>query len=92
MKYEFKPSFEQSLKALPERDKQAVKNAALRIIDILSKQSEIRHGIGLKRLRNDLWEARYGLQTRIILRLTGDLVEFILAGNHDQVRRFLRNV
>ena len=92
MRFEFKPSFEQSLKALCEKDKQAVKHSALQIIDILSKQTELRQGIGLKRLRHDYWEVRHGLHSRIILRWTGDLIEFVLAGNHDQIRRFLRNI
>jgi mRNA-degrading endonuclease RelE of RelBE toxin-antitoxin system len=92
MRFEFKPSFEQSLKALPERDMQAVKHAAIQIIDVLSKKTELRQGIGLKRLCNDYWEVRHGLHSRIILRWKGDLVEFILSGNHDQIRRFLRNL
>jgi len=55
MRFEFKPSFERSLKALPPPEKEDVK-------------------------------------ARILFRWQGGLVEFVLAGNHDDVKRFLRNV
>ena len=34
------------------------------------------------------WEVRKGIKTRILLRWEGDLVEFILAGNHDDIKKF----
>lgn len=50
----------------------------------------VHKGIGLKRLRGNFWEARKGLKTRILFRWDGQLVEFVLAGNHDDVRKFLK--
>ncbi len=57
---------------------------------MLSHKETIHKGIGLNRLRNNFWEVRKGLKTRILFRWSGELVEFILAGNHDDVRRFLK--
>lgn len=92
MRFEFKPAFERSIKSLPLSERTDVKDAALKLIDVLSKERQIRPGLGLKRLTRDFWEARKGIKTRILFRWRGDLVEFVLAGNHDDVRRFLKNI
>ena len=90
MKFEFKPSFDRSVKALHDSDKDEIKTLAVQLVNILSRDRQIHKGIGLKRLRANFWEARKGLKTRILFRWDGELVEFVLAGNHDDVRRFLK--
>ena len=57
---------------------------------MLSRDRGIHKGIGLKRLRGDFWEVRKGLKVRLLFRWNGDCVEFVLAGNHDDVHRFLK--
>jgi len=91
MRFEFKPSFDRSVNKYRGTEKEEVKQIASQLIEILSQDKQIYKGIGLKRLRNDFWEARQGLKTRILFRWHGDLVEFILAGNHEDVKRFLSN-
>ncbi len=91
MRFEFKPSFDRSIKQLSLSEKALVKDVAGKLIDVLSKDREIYEGLGLKRLRGPFWEVRQGIKVRVLFRWEGDLVEFILAGNHDDVRRFLRN-
>ncbi len=90
MRFEFKPSFDRSIKQLPLHDKADVKSAASQLIEVLSKDREIYQGLGLKRLKNNFWEVRYGLKVRILFRWEGDLAEFLLAGNHEDVKRFLK--
>jgi hypothetical protein len=92
MRFEFKPSFDHSVKGLQAREKEEIKAAALQAIDILSKQGPMHKGIGLKRLQGAYWEVRKGLKARILFRWKGGLVEFVLAGDHNDIRRFLRNV
>lgn len=92
MRFEFKPSFDRSIKSLAPSEKADVKEAASQLIDVLSQARQIHPGLGLKRLTRDFWEARKGIKARILFRWTGDLVEFVLAGNHDDVKRFLKNV
>lgn len=92
MRFEFKPSFERSIRQLPDKEKQEIKEVAIQLVDILSRDQHISKGIGLKRLRGDFWEARKGIKARVIFRWQGDLAEFVLAGNHDDMRRFLKNV
>jgi len=92
MRFEFKSSFDRSIKSLTDSEKADVKEVASKMIDILSMDRQIHQGIGLKRLRADFWEVRKGIKVRILFRWTGDLVEFVLAGNHEDVSRFLRNI
>ena len=91
MKFEFKPSFDRSVKTFPEADKNEMKSLAIQLVEMLSRDREIHKGIGLKRLRGNFWEARKGLKTRILFRWDGELVEFVLAGNHNDVRKFLKS-
>ncbi len=66
MRFEFKPSFDRSVKIFHGREKDEIKRAALQAIDILSQDRIIHKGIGLKRLKGDFWEARRSLKARII--------------------------
>jgi len=92
MRFEFKPSFDRSVKSLHGREKEEVKAVAMQAIDILSQDRLIHKGIGLKRLKGDFWEIRKGLKARILFRWQGDLVEFVLAGDHNDIKRYLREV
>lgn len=92
MRFEFKPSFDRSVKSLHSKEKEEVKAAAIQAIDILSQDRVIYKGIGLKRLKSDYWEIRKGLRARILFRWQDDLIEFVLAGNHNDIQRYLRNV
>ena len=91
MRFEFKPSFERSIKSLPPAEKKDVQEVSAQLIEVFSRDRQVHHGLGLKRLTRDYWEMRYGIKTRVLFRWTGDLIEFVLAGNHDDVRRFLKN-
>ena len=92
MRFEFKPSFDRSVKEFHHEEKEEVKRVAIQVLDILSRDRIIHKGIGLKRLKGNFWEVRKGLKTRILFRWKGDLVEFILAGDHNDIKRFLKNV
>jgi len=92
MRFEFKPSFERSLKSLRPKIQEQVKDSCLKTIDILSQDRFIHKGIGLKRLKGDYWEVRHGLKVRLIFCWNKDLVEFILAGSHDDIKRYLRKI
>ena len=92
MRFEFKPSFERSIKSLTPSEKTDVKEAASQLIDVLSRDRQMHQGLGLKRLGGDFWEVRKGIKVRLLFRWRNDLVEFVLAGNHDDVKRFLKNI
>jgi len=89
MIFEFKPSFDRSIKSLSKKTKQEIKELCIELIDVLSGESSLPGGFGLKNLRKNFWEIRKGLKLRILFRWRGDSVEFILAGSHDNIKRFL---
>jgi mRNA-degrading endonuclease YafQ of YafQ-DinJ toxin-antitoxin module len=92
MRIEFKHSFDRSIKALNSDDKEEIKNITIGLIDILSMDRPLHEGLGLKRLRGPYWEVRKGLKARILFRWQRDLVEFVLAGDHEDIKRFLKSV
>lgn len=92
MRYEFKPSFDRSIKALQFGQKALIKEACLAFIDLLEIRAPLPGGIGLKRLKNGFWEIREGLQSRILFRWREDLIEFVLTGDHDSIKDFLKDV
>ena len=53
MKFEFKPSFDRSVKSFQGKEKEEIKHAAIQAIDILSRDKIAHKGIGLKRLNGD---------------------------------------
>lgn len=90
MRFEFKPSFDKSVKSLPPQTKQEIKELCFFLINILSGERSLSKGIGLKNLRSNFWEIRKGLKLRILFRWDDDFVEFILAGTHDDIKKYLR--
>lgn len=90
--FHFKPSFEKSLNSLQKKDKNAVKESCSQLIEVLGGESLIRKGLGLKQLKKDWWEIRKGLKQRILFRWRGNEIDFVLTGNHDQIKRCLKRI
>ena len=90
MRYEFKKSFDKSLKGLSDESKINVKKIAFEIIDLVDTGKRPSKGQGLTRLRKNYWESRATIRERILFRLTNDLIQFILVGNHEDIKRFLK--
>jgi hypothetical protein len=92
MRFEFKPSFDRSVKSLPPAEKTDIIKLCLIFIETIAGADAVSKGVGLKRLRGDYWEIRKGIRQRILLRWKGDLIEFVLAGSHDDVSRYLKKI
>ena len=92
MRYEFKKSFDRSIKTLSDGAKVDIKKLAFEVIDLVSTGKRLSKGQGLTRLRKDYWEARITIRERILFRLTSDCIHFILVGNHEDIKRFLRRI
>jgi len=53
---------------------------------------QIPSGLGLKPLKHGIWEARSGIHDRILFRREpDDVVELLLIGTHDEIKRFLKH-
>ena len=49
-------------------------------------------GLGIRRLRQGLWELRVGLDLRAIFQLESGHAVFAFLGSHDEVQRYLRSL
>ena len=47
-------------------------------------------GLGLKKLRPPVWEIRSSLQDRVLFGWNGEVVTFLVAGDHAAIKRSLR--
>jgi hypothetical protein len=88
--FEFKPSFDRAIKSLPAKRKAIIIQTCLDFLESLGSQAPLPAGFGLKRLQDEYWEIRHGLHNHILFRWRDDLIVFILAGDHDSIKQFLK--
>jgi len=89
LNYFFKPSFTRCFKKLEQvKQKQAVE--AIEALKTVLESGIKLDGLGLKRISNELWEIRSSLKDRIIFTFKKEVVTFVLIGNHDDVKRYLK--
>lgn len=90
IKYSFKQSFDKSLKKLPKKQKEKIKRSCIELIEVLEKNQDLKKGLRLKQLTGNIYEISRGMKTRIIFSWQNNRLTFILAGNHDQIKTFLK--
>lgn len=93
-----RPSFERSLKRLGSAQREIVGAILEALIvyyssgcDLLAAR-KISSGFFYKQLRKPYCEAGIGTDTRVVIRREEDKGIAVLAGNHDQIRKFLASV
>ena len=89
MQYARTTAFKRAYEAFDPARRHRV-DRALCQLDVLYAQRQRSFGLGLKALKPGIWEIRAGLGDRILFRWTGDLVELLIVGNHDEIVRVLR--
>ena len=90
--YNFKPSFEKSIRKFPLQKKQQIKSLAKHLIFLLSKNQDLPKGMGLTRLRKKYWEIRSTIKERILFHYEKGQLDFILTGSYDDVKKFLKSI
>jgi hypothetical protein len=90
MRYQVKPAFHRILKSLPESRKSEVKEAISHLVQCLENREPPPGSLGLKLLRRPYWEIRSSLADRIFFAWTGDLIEWLYIGSHDDIQRLLK--
>lgn len=91
MRYRVSARFDRSLKRLDPVRKARVKDALDRLVAAF-EMGQVVSGLGLKQLRPGLWELRAGLADRVLFLRSGGMVEFLVAGNHEEIHRVLRSL
>lgn len=89
MTFRFLRSFDRAFKRLSERRRDDVR-AAIEALLRFHETGRRTEGIGLKKLRKDFWEIRSDIATRVLFTMNDDCTTFVIVGNHDEIRRFLK--
>ncbi|OIO02775.1 hypothetical protein COY52_10495 [Candidatus Desantisbacteria bacterium CG_4_10_14_0_8_um_filter_48_22] len=90
MKVRYLNSFILQFESMPAQDRRKVTGAVSGLLGFIEKRVRPPAGLGIKKLRKNLWEARAGIRTRVLFALEPGLVTFAFTGNHDEIRRYLR--
>lgn len=91
MRFAYQPSFLDSTRHLSH----AQASKLLKAVETFQQAMEHRQwpqGLGITHLQDDYFEFRVDIHTRVIYRRSGDLIQYVLYGSHDHVRRFLKTV
>jgi mRNA-degrading endonuclease RelE of RelBE toxin-antitoxin system len=83
------PSFERSVKKLTRQDKDNLAES-LDVFNSFLLTGELPAGFGFKRINNDKYEFRVDIRLRVVVKVEGEDYYLVLAGNHDDVKRYLR--
>lgn len=88
MRYAYQPSFLAATRHLPAAQAAQLLQAIERFQQAV-ESGQWSKGFGLTHLRNAYFEFRVDRHLRVIYRRHDDVIQYVLYGNHDQVRRFL---
>ncbi|HRG56673.1 MAG TPA: hypothetical protein PLG56_11570 [Lacunisphaera sp.] len=88
---EFSARFRAEARALPTEQQAQVAQAVALLSEVFG-QPHLHSGLGIRRLKKNYFEFRAGRDTRVVFKLEGSMAMLVLAGSHDNVQRFLKNV
>ena len=90
MKYFLSSHFKRIVKKIDFQKREAAKRAISELVTFFD--SGIRsEGLGLKRLRGNIWEIRASLDDRILFSFEKDEIFFLIFGNHGEIKKFLKH-
>ncbi len=84
------PSFERSVKKLTRQDKDNFAES-LEDFNLFLLPGEAPAGFGFKKIDHDKYEFRVDIRLRVVVKVEGDNYYLVLAGNHDEVKRYLHH-
>ena len=84
------PSFERSVKKLARQDKDNLAES-LENFNLFLLSGEAPAGFGFKKINHDKYEFRVDIRLRVVVKVEGENYYLVLAGNHDEVKRYLRH-
>jgi len=91
MRYVRDAAFKRAYQALDPVRQHRVDRALVQLVTLFAEHQRP-FGLGLKTLKPRIWEIRAGLDDRIVFRWSGDTVELLIVGTHDEIRRLLKHL
>jgi hypothetical protein len=91
MKINIKPSFERIYKKLPSAEKNQIDGKITELFDYYDKDV-LFSGLRVRKMggKDNYFEIDTALNRRILIRKQKDLIELIAYGNHDEIKRILK--
>ena len=92
MKINIKPSFDRIYKKLPHSEKVQIDEKVTELFDYYNKDV-LFSGLRVRKIggKDNYFEIDTASNRRILIRKQKDLIELIAYGNHDEIRRFLKD-
>ncbi len=84
------PSFERSIKKLSPQEKKLLAKSLEKFNSFLAF-GYAPLGFGFKKINYDKYEFRVDIRLRVVVKVDGENYYLVLAGNHDEIKRYLRN-
>lgn len=84
------PSFERSLKRLTPQERKKLSHS-LEAFNSFLLSGDLPRGLGFKKINHDKYEFRADIRLRVIVKAENDDYCLVLVGNHDEIKRYLRN-
>ena len=85
------PAVQKRLRGLPESEKVGAVLALLELAEAFGNP-HVHSGIGIRKLRANIFECRAGLANRFGFQDMDDALVVVFLGNHDELRRWLRGL
>lgn len=82
--------FQKQLKKLPSQEQRKIIDTLKGFLSALV-QGEIPAGYGFKKINGDKYEIRVDIRIRIVMKAEGDTLVCHMIGDHETVRRYLRD-
>lgn len=84
------PSFERSVKKLTRQGKDNLAKS-LEGFNLFLLSREAPAGFGFKKINHNKYEFRVDIRLRVVVKVEDEDYYLVLAGNHDEVKRYLRH-
>lgn len=88
---ELSESFRVRVRTYPKPTRQKI-GAALQQVEQDFGHPHAHRGLGIRRLTGNFFEIRVGLDLRLIFQNRAGSLLFLMAGNHDEIQKFLRGI
>jgi mRNA-degrading endonuclease RelE of RelBE toxin-antitoxin system len=91
LRIDLSPAFRQAVRALPKARRSEI-GRAIKIVRDTFGNPHPHAGIGIRRLRDSVFECRVGLKTRLVFEAEHRTLTFTAFGDHDEVRKLMKKL
>ena len=91
LRVELTPELKAQIRRLPKRQRKQIGDVITAVRDGFGAP-HLHSGLSIRRLRQNYFECRVGLDIRLAFRVERNRMIFVAAGNHDEIRKVLKTL